>query len=76
MRKVDLESAIGPNGTAAPKKRNPLEDLKREIMIMKKMKHPNIVTLSEVCVQGKAYVSPCVSVLGLHPLVRSSQEFM
>lgn len=25
-----------------------MEDLKREIMIMKKMKHPNIVTLTEV----------------------------
>lgn len=46
VRKVDLESSQQPQqGT---KKRNPMEDLKREIMIMKKMKHNNIVTLSEV----------------------------
>eukprot|EP00798_Chlamydomonas_sp_ICE-L_P028505 gene28505-31662_t len=30
------------------KKRTPMDDLKREIMIMRKMKHHNIVTLSEV----------------------------
>ncbi|PNW77250.1 hypothetical protein CHLRE_10g428650v5 [Chlamydomonas reinhardtii] len=46
VRKVDLESSQPPQQGA--KKRNPMEDLKREIMIMKKMKHTNIVTLSEV----------------------------
>ncbi len=46
VRKVDLESSQQPQQGA--KKRNPMEDLKREIMIMKKMKHNNIVTLSEV----------------------------
>ncbi|KXZ56467.1 hypothetical protein GPECTOR_1g418 [Gonium pectorale] len=46
VRKVDLESSQPPQQGA--KKRNPMEDLKREIMIMKKMKHNNIVTLSEV----------------------------
>ncbi|GIL72516.1 hypothetical protein Vretimale_4302 [Volvox reticuliferus] len=46
VRKVDLESSQ-PQQQGA-KKRNPMEDLKREIMIMKKMKHNNIVTLSEV----------------------------
>ena len=43
---MDLESSQPPQQGA--KKRNPMEDLKREIMIMKKMKHTNIVTLSEV----------------------------
>lgn len=46
VRKVDLEVSQ-PQQNAA-KKRNPMEDLKREIMIMKKMRHTNIVTLSEV----------------------------
>jgi hypothetical protein len=46
VRKVDLESKQSQAQTA--KKRNPMEDLKREIMIMQKMKHLNIVTLSEV----------------------------
>ncbi|GMH35908.1 hypothetical protein BSKO_03776 [Bryopsis sp. KO-2023] len=43
VRKSDLQSSRNQAN-----KRNPMEDLKREIMIMKKMKHPNIVTLSEV----------------------------
>ncbi|GLC35996.1 hypothetical protein PLESTB_000527500 [Pleodorina starrii] len=47
VRKVDLESSQ-PQQQQGAKKRNPMEDLKREIMIMKKMKHNNIVTLSEV----------------------------
>lgn len=46
VRKVDLESSQQQQQGA--KKRNPMEDLKREIMIMKKMKHNNIVNLSEV----------------------------
>jgi hypothetical protein len=29
-------------------RRNPMDDLKREILIMKRMKHPNVVALSEV----------------------------
>lgn len=45
VRKVDLASTQPTHGKAP---RNPMDDLKREIMIMKKMKHENIVTLSEV----------------------------
>jgi hypothetical protein len=49
VRKVDLEASQGQSGQAGGKpRRNPMEDLKREIMIMKKMKHTNIVMLSEV----------------------------
>lgn len=43
VRKSDLQTSRNQAN-----KRNPMEDLKREIMIMKKMKHPNIVTLTEV----------------------------
>lgn len=43
---MDLESSQPQQ--QGPRRRNPMEDLKREIMIMKKMKHNNIVTLSEV----------------------------
>ncbi|CAD7704676.1 unnamed protein product [Ostreobium quekettii] len=43
VRKSDLQTSRNQ-----AQKRNPMEDLKREIMIMKKMKHPNIVTLTEV----------------------------
>jgi len=46
VRKVDLENSQSQQ--AGAKRRNPMEDLKREIMIMKKMKHVNIVTLTEV----------------------------
>jgi len=49
VRKVDLEASQGQSGQQGGKpRRNPMEDLKREIMIMKKMKHNNIVMLSEV----------------------------
>ena len=47
VRKVDLENSQ-PQQQPGAKRRNPMDDLKREIMIMKKMKHTNIVTLSEV----------------------------
>lgn len=43
VRKSDLQTSRNQ-----AQKRNPMEDLKREIMIMKKMKHLNIVTLTEV----------------------------
>ena len=43
VRKADLQTSRNQAN-----KRNPMDDLKREIMIMKKMKHLNIVTLSEV----------------------------
>lgn len=43
MRKSDLQSS-----RSQANKKNPMDDLRREIMIMKKMKHANIVTLSEV----------------------------
>lgn len=57
MRKVDLEAsqASQQNQPGAKPKRNPMEDLKREIMIMKKMKHTNIVMLSEVRVEEAAH---------------------
>ena len=44
---MDLENSQ-PEQKPGAKRRNPMDDLKREIMIMKKMKHTNIVTLSEV----------------------------
>ncbi len=45
VKKVALEAArVGRSGH----KRNPLEDLRREIGIMRKMRHPNIVALREV----------------------------
>ena len=47
VRKVDLENSQ-PEQQPGAKRRNPMDDLKREIMIMKKMKHTNIVTLNEV----------------------------
>eukprot|EP00210_Caulerpa_lentillifera_P004735 g4519.t1 len=43
VRKSDLQSSRTQGN-----KRNLMDDLKREILIMKKMKHSNIVTLSEV----------------------------
>jgi len=58
VRKLDIEAnhqkqqqQRQQGGQAQKPKRNPMEDLKREIMIMKKMKHPNIVMLKEVCDQ-------------------------
>lgn len=49
VRKVDLEASQSQAAQQGAKpRRNPMEDLKREIMIMKKMKHTNIVMLSEV----------------------------
>ncbi len=42
---MDLESAQAQQ--AGGRKRNPMDDLKREIMIMKKMKHLNIVVSFE-----------------------------
>lgn len=43
VRKADLQSS-----RTRDHRRNLMDDLKREILIMKKMKHSNIVTLSEV----------------------------
>ncbi|MEW5301799.1 MAG: hypothetical protein WDW36_004637 [Sanguina aurantia] len=56
VRKVDLDvsqqqhhTASHASGSAPVKaKRNPMDDLKREIMIMKKMAHENVVSLHEV----------------------------
>lgn len=46
---MDLEASQAQQVQPGAKpRRNPMEDLKREIMIMKKMKHSNIVMLSEV----------------------------
>jgi [calcium/calmodulin-dependent protein kinase] kinase len=49
VRKVEMDAQqVQVQAAQGIKKRNPMDDLKREIMIMKKMKHNNIVTLSEV----------------------------
>lgn len=58
VRKVDIEAGHqqqqqARQGGQKPK-RNPMEDLKREILIMKHMKHPNIVLLKEVCALVRA----------------------
>ncbi len=58
VRKVDVDAtaaaaAAGAQGGAAPKpKRNPMEDLKREILIMSHMRHNNIVALNEASAAG------------------------
>ncbi|GFH31081.1 uncharacterized protein HaLaN_30049, partial [Haematococcus lacustris] len=51
VRKVDLEASQqqqGPPAPGAKPRRNPMDDLRREIQIMRQMKHNNIVMLSEV----------------------------
>lgn len=50
VRKVDLDSSqqAAQQGQGGGHKRNPMDDLLREITVMKRMKHANIVTLSEV----------------------------
>eukprot|EP00798_Chlamydomonas_sp_ICE-L_P015358 gene15358-21443_t len=51
VRKVDLESAQSAQANA--KKRNPMDDLKREIMIMRKMKHNHIVSAQSAQANAK-----------------------
>ena len=47
VRKVDLDQQQQA-AAAGTKRRNPMDDLKKEIKIMRCMHHPNIVSLNEV----------------------------
>ena len=49
MKKGELEAQRGGRQAAgARKKRNPIEDLKREVAIMRTLRHKNITALQEV----------------------------
>lgn len=49
MKKVELEAARAAGGRqGGRRKRNPIEDLKREVAIMRKLRHKNITALQEV----------------------------
>lgn len=50
VKKVELEAqrAAGGRAGAGRRKRNPIEDLKREVAIMRKLRHKNITALQEV----------------------------
>lgn len=47
VKKVDLEAQRGPRQNQR-RKRNPIEDLRREVSIMRTLRHKNIVSL-QVC---------------------------
>ena len=44
VKKVDLEAQRGPRQNQR-RKRNPIEDLRREVSIMRTLRHKNIVSL-------------------------------
>ncbi|KAK9800910.1 hypothetical protein WJX73_010144 [Symbiochloris irregularis] len=49
VKKVELEAARAAGGRqGGRRKRNPIEDLKREVAIMRKLRHKNITALQEV----------------------------
>ena len=52
VKKVELEAqrAAGGRQGGGRRKRNPIEDLKREVAIMRKLRHKNITALQEVSV--------------------------
>ncbi len=66
---MDLEVATGGSAPPGARKRNPMEDLKREIMIMRQMHHPNIVTLSEACALAKFQRGLCCEALHVFALM-------
>lgn len=47
VKKVELEAqrGKGPADRGARRRRNPVEDLKREVAIMRTLRHKNIVSL-------------------------------
>ena len=47
VKKVDLEAQRGPRQNQR-RKRNPIDDLRREVSIMRTLRHKNIVSL-QVC---------------------------
>lgn len=58
VKKVDMESSRGR------KKRNPLNDLRREVAIMRTLRHKNIVALqvaleSSRMLYSQSYWTPC-----------------
>lgn len=61
VKKVDVETARGK------KKRNPLNDLRREVAIMRTLRHKNIVSL-QVCRDGIAW-APCDALMGRQFLI-------
>ena len=48
MKKGELEAQRGGRAGGQRKKRNPIEDLKREVAIMRTLRHKNITALQEV----------------------------
>lgn len=48
VKKVELEAQRAAGGRGGNRrKRNPIEDLKREVAIMRKLRHKNITALQE-----------------------------
>lgn len=45
VKKVDLEAQRGPSRQNQRRKRNPIDDLRREVSIMRTLRHKNIVSL-------------------------------
>ena len=51
VKKVDLEAQRGPRQNQR-RKRNPIEDLRREVSIMRTLRHKNIVSLQVGALAG------------------------
>ena len=59
VKKVDLEAQRGPSRQNQRRKRNPIDDLRREVSIMRTLRHKNIVSL-QVRAPGPKPVSPAL----------------
>lgn len=70
VKKVELEAqrAKGPNeAKGGRRRRNPVEDLKREVAIMRTLRHKNIVSLQVSCaLPAPACLLPIISGAAVH----------
>lgn len=63
VKKVELEAqrAKGPNeAKGGRRRRNPVEDLKREVAIMRTLRHKNIVSLQVIILSSVHFCLPCL----------------
>lgn len=63
VKKVDMESSRGR------KKRNPLNDLRREVAIMRTLRHKNIVALQVVLLSCTGLLCLCLMMTLKAPLI-------
>ena len=71
VKKVELEAqrAKGPNeAKGGRRRRNPVEDLKREVAIMRTLRHKNIVSLQVIILSSVHF---CLPLLARLPCIRT-----